>query len=69
MVYVYEINSTNGHYLTITGIIEYSDDVKDLVGHKTMLRIATWGMEYYVDYDWYAEHFGTFNNMLCIVKN
>ncbi|MDE6530949.1 MAG: hypothetical protein K2K96_09285, partial [Lachnospiraceae bacterium] len=70
MVYVYdEKDSVSGHYMTITGVIEYSDDVKDLVDHNTMLRISTWGKEYYIDYDWYAEHFGVFTNMLCIVKN
>ena len=58
----------NGHYMTITGVIEYSDDVKDLVGHKTMLRISTWGWERYVDYDWYEEHFGVFSNCLYIEK-
>ncbi len=67
MVYnVYE--PTNGHYMTITGVIEYSNDVKDLVGHKTMLRISTWGLERYVDYDWYAEHLEAFSNWLYIEK-
>ncbi len=67
---VYNVyGSTNGHYMTITGVIEYSDDVKDLVGHKTMLRISTWGWERYVDYDWYAEHFGILSNFLYIEKH
>ncbi len=67
MVYVYnEEDSTNGHYMTITGVIEYSEDVKGLVGHKTMLRISTFGWERYVDYDWYADHVGYFSNLLYI---
>ncbi|MDE6529589.1 MAG: hypothetical protein K2K96_02315, partial [Lachnospiraceae bacterium] len=67
MVYT-EFDTINGHYMTITGIIEYSEDVKDLVGHKTMLRISSWGLELYVDYDWYAEHLGILTNWLYIEK-
>lgn len=59
---------TNGHYMTITEVTEYSEDVQDLVGHKTMLRISTWGLERYVDYDQYARHFGMLTNILCIAK-
>ena len=68
---VYKVfETTNGHYMTVTGVIEYSEDVKGLVGHKTMLRISTLGLERYVDYDWYAEHmgFGYFTNLLYIGK-
>lgn len=66
---VYKVfETTNGHYMTITDVIEYSDDVKDLVGHRTMLRISTWGLERYVDYVWYTEHFGLFSNLLYIEK-
>ena len=61
-------NDTNGHYMTITEVTEYSEDVQDLVGHKTMLRISSWGIKYYVDYDWYAEHFGLSTNILYIER-
>ena len=38
------------HYFTITGVL------KDGVSQKTMLRISTWGTEYYIDYDEYREY-------------
>lgn len=69
MQYINDPNdNAYSHYMTITGIIEYSDDVEDLIGHKVMLRISTWGLEGYVDYDFYAEHYGWFTNILCIDK-
>lgn len=38
------------HYFTVTGVL------KDGVSHRTMLRIATWGAEYYIDYDEYRNY-------------
>ena len=61
-------DNPSSHYMTITGIIEYSDGVKDLIGYKTMLKISSWGIEYYVDYDWYADHLDVNTNILYIGK-
>ena len=41
--------------MVATGIIEYSDDAKLLVGREKMIHIATYGKEYYVDFDDYAD--------------
>ena len=66
---VYNIyKQINGHYMTITEVIEYSEDVEYLVDHRTMLRVSSWGIEYYIDYEQYAEHFGISTNMLYIGK-
>ena len=42
------------HYMVATGIIEYSDEVAKLIGRKCMVRIATYGKEYYMDFDEYT---------------
>lgn len=51
------------------GIVEYSDDVEHLVGRKKMIRIATYGKEYYVDFDDYADRISLIDTNIMIVKN
>lgn len=63
------VDNVGSNYTTITKVVEYNnEDSQDLIGHKTMLRISSWGIEYYVDYDWYADYFGVLTNILYIEK-
>ncbi len=39
-----------GHYFTVTGLIE--DNVKKI----TMMKVSTWGREYYLNYYEYIEY-------------
>lgn len=50
-----EVPKVESHYMVATGVIEYSDDVKELIGSKCMLRIAAYGKEYYMDFDEYSK--------------
>ena len=56
------------HYMNITGVLEFSDDVCDLVGFKTMLEVATYGKKYYINYDEYKSHIDLVTNIMCIEK-
>ena len=65
----YEFAPTvDSHYMVATGIVEYSDDVKDLVGREKMIRIATYGKEYYVDFDDYADLLSSVDTNIMIIK-
>jgi hypothetical protein len=56
----------NSHYVTVTGII------KDNLAHKIMLRISSWGVEYYINYEEYRNYIencgGTFTSSLVQIK-
>lgn len=43
------------HYMVATGVVEFSDDIASIIGRKVMLKTATFGKKYYVDYDEYAK--------------
>lgn len=60
--------SVSGHYMVATGVIEYSDDVKNIIGRKRILRVATYGKEYYVDYDEYAEQLSSIDTNIMYIK-
>lgn len=46
-------NNVNDHYVTVTGVVEYENPE---TGEKsTMIRISSWGKEYYIDYDEYLK--------------
>ena len=45
-----------GHYFTVTGIF------KDDISGKTMLRISSWGSEYYIDYSAYRNYANNIGN-------
>lgn len=51
-LYVYKAvsNNVHGHYVTVTGLI-YDEETT-----KTMLRISSWGKQYYIDYEEYREY-------------
>jgi len=56
----------NGHYVTVTALI------KDDVTSRIMLRISSWGKQYYVNYEEYREYVettsGTFTSSVVYVK-
>ena len=54
------------HYMTVTGIIEYSDEIADRIGHKRMLEISSWGKKLYFDFDEYLHYMSPFTNILYI---
>jgi hypothetical protein len=67
----YDINNSTtigGHYMPATGVIEYSDDAAELIGRKCMIRIATYGKEYYVDFDEYSNELSFFDTNIMYVK-
>ncbi len=55
----------NGHYVTVTGII------KDPVTSTIMLRISSWGKEYYIHYEEYRDyindHGGTYTSSIVYI--
>ena len=59
---------TSGHYMTITDII--IDDIS--TEKKVMLRVSSWGREYYIDYDEYREYIkdesGTWTSSIVYIK-
>lgn len=59
----------NSHYMVATGIIEYSDDVETFVGRKKMVRIATYGKEYYMDFEDYADILSSIDTNIMYIKN
>lgn len=65
--YSFNMNdAVSAHYMTVTGIIEYSDEIADRIGHKRMLEISSWGKKYYIDFDEYAPFMSPFANILYI---
>ncbi len=48
-------SSTQSHYMVITELIEYSDNVSNINGnHKKMIKVSTWGKVKYVDLEEYC---------------
>lgn len=58
--------NVNGHYVTVTAI------VKDDVAGRIMLRISSWGKQYYINYEEYRDYVenlsGTFTSSIVYVK-
>ncbi|MDF2485029.1 MAG: hypothetical protein K0R46_1197 [Herbinix sp.] len=56
----------NGHYVTVTALI------KDEVTGRIMLRISSWGKQYYINYEEYRDYIesvgGTFTSSIVYVK-
>lgn len=50
--YYYKIaqQNVNSHYVTVTGII------KDEIAGRIMLRISSWGKQYYINYEEYRDY-------------
>lgn len=61
-----ESQKLSSHYVTITGIIEYSDAMANKIGHKRMLEVSSWGEKFYIDYDEYSTFMSPFTNILYI---
>lgn len=55
-----------GHYMTITGVMQYSEDVVEVLHHENMLIISSWGMQFYVDYDEYSSYMNYTTNIMSI---
>lgn len=66
--YYYKVaqSDVNGHYITVTGLI------RDDVANRIMLRISSWGKQYYINYEEYREYVentsGTFTSSIVQVK-
>lgn len=66
--YYYKIVKPNisGHYVTVTGIVK--DDIAGLI----MLRISSWGEQYYINYEEYRDYVtntgGSYTSSILYVK-
>jgi hypothetical protein len=60
MPYYYKVSQSkiNGHFVTVTGIIR-----DDLV-RQVMLRISSWGEEYYINYEEYRNYIERFSDTI-----
>lgn len=60
------VTDVNSHYVTVTGVI------KDDVTNRIMLRISSWGRQYYINYEEYWDYVdnvgGTFTSSIVRVK-
>lgn len=52
------------HYMTITGIIEYSPEAANLTGHTTLLEVSSWGKKLYIDFEEFSQSLSLFTNIL-----
>ncbi len=68
MIYNYSGPSIDGHFMNATGVIEYSEDVADFVDHTCMIKLATFGREYYIDYDEYTAIKGNLSSVVNIER-
>lgn len=62
-IYRYEaVQNVNSHYVTVTGLI------KDPIAATIMLRISSWGKQYYINYEEYRDYItefgGTFTSSI-----
>lgn len=49
-------DSTQSHFMVVTELIEYSDDVLNINGnHKTIIKVSTWGKVKYIDLEEYCK--------------
>lgn len=54
------------HFMTVTGLIEYTPEAVKLTGHKTLLQVSSWGKKYYIDFEEYSKYLSVFSNILTI---
>ncbi len=59
----------DNHYMVATGVIEYSADVEKIIGRKTMIKTATYGKMYYVDFDEYSKKLSVVTNIFNIERS
>ena len=60
--------TVESHYMVITGIVEFSDDVVDITKHKTLFEVSSWGKKYYIDAEKYLSNLSPFSNILNIYE-
>jgi hypothetical protein len=66
--YYYKVvrQNINGHYVMVTGMI------KDDIAGRIMLRISSWGKQYYINYEEYRDYIdsssGTFTSSIVQVQ-
>ena len=60
--------TVKSHYMVITGIIEFSDDVVDITKHKTLYEVSSWGKKYYIDAEKYLSNLSPFSNILNVYE-
>ena len=53
---------TNSHYMTITGLYKHINT--DTLEEKYILRVVSWGTEYYIDFNEYVQKLSYFSNIL-----
>ena len=58
-----EGRSVASHYMTATGIVEYSEDVKEILGFERAIKVATWGQQFYMNYDDIGNNLDFFTNI------
>ena len=64
-----EVYPVKNHYMVATGVIEFSPDVEKIIGRKTMIKTATYGKMYYVDFDEYSENLSVITNIFNIERS
>ena len=64
-----KVDPVKNHYMVATGVIEYSADVEKIIGRKTMIKTATYGKMYYVDFDEYSENLSVVTNIFNIERS
>lgn len=55
-------------YIVATGVLEFSDDVEDIIGRKIMIKTATYGKKYYVDFEEYCDRLSLFDTNIMLVE-
>lgn len=60
--------TAKSHYMVITGIVEFSDDVYGITKHKIMYEISSWGEKYYIDAEKYLSNLSIFSNIFKIYE-
>lgn len=63
-----EDQKVGSHFMDATAIIDFSSDVAELVGHSRMIKTATYGKEYYVDFNEFADRLSWDTNILYVEK-
>lgn len=53
-------NDCDSHYMTIIGYTKYN---KDNDGYGFILKVVSWGMVYYINYDQFADVISPFTNI------
>lgn len=63
-----EDQKVGSHFMDATAIIDFSSDAAELVGHSRMIKTATYGKKYYVDFNEFADRLSWDTNILYVEK-